>query len=497
MDSADAVHEHLVRMVTERSVDSPAWSEYSMVFLSNQVQAIIRRGITEAKQAKVQARDSKRAAAVAESLRECGTLGKQAGLLLNVLRAVGGRLPTTHQAEPGGAVATRSPEAFDDLSADRHAYEVKGSIDERKGDRVAGLREGGVYREAELVGAAHITLSIGSLSGAWTATLPRVTHIAEVKRAIGKSRDIPPGTITLFGAGIEGALPGDLQIGRLDHTGISDAAILSMVIRPWDNKTAVKALYASLGGAQWTQKQNWMTKQNPEEWYGLTVDKAGTVTKLMLGDNGLTGAVPQDLDQLVAVQDLETLGKIPTEIQLLTNLVHCDLHGNEIVGCIPAELCSLSKLATIDLSSNQMSGCIPRELGKLRGLKVLNLDCNSLTGPIPRELGNCTALETLSLHRNMLSGLVSPDLFPREMTALTELYLSANRFAGTLPEEVANLTGAVEIYFNGNLLHGKIPSGFGQLPRLVGLNLSNNRFHGVDQFGTLMGRLNKDCFVSL
>ena len=78
------------------------------------------------------------------------------------------------------------------------------------------------------------------------------------------------------------------------------------------------------------------------------------------------------------------VGRIPSQIGLLTNLSRLSLTG-------------ISSLAGF-------SGTIPTELGKLIALTTLVITVNSLTGTIPTELGNLSRLSYLSLTDNFLTG---------------------------------------------------------------------------------------------
>ena len=122
------------------------------------------------------------------------------------------------------------------------------------------------------------------------------------------------------------------------------------------DREALVALYDATGGANWTNSTNWKTAAPLGEWYGVTTDAADRVTRLSLGDNGLTGPIPEELG-------------------------------------------SLSNLEWLSLSRNELTGPIPEELGSLSNLEVLALGGNALTGPIPEELGSLSSLSLLALWR--------------------------------------------------------------------------------------------------
>ncbi len=179
-----------------------------------------------------------------------------------------------------------------------------------------------------------------------------------------------------------------------------------------EDRAVLEALYNATGGADWTNKANWLSARPTREWYGVTTDANGRVNGLYLWENQLTGTIPAELGSL-------------------TNLNILNLSSNQLSGPIPAELGSLANLTFLSLSSNQLSGQIPVELGNLANLTYLFLYANQLTGTIPTELGNLTNLEILNLHNNQLTGSIPAEL--GRLTNLTALYLAGNQLTGCVP----------------------------------------------------------------
>ena len=164
------------------------------------------------------------------------------------------------------------------------------------------------------------------------------------------------------------------------------------------DREALVALYNATDGDNWRvwnfQENNWLSGDTIGEWYGVTTDDDGRVTKLELYGFGLNG-------------------EIPSELANLTNLMVLELGNSLLSGEIPPELGDLSNLELLDLSGNdwedsELTGAIPPELGRLSNLRELYLQRNRLSGEIPPELGNLTNLEVLYLFGNHLSGCV-PD----------------------------------------------------------------------------------------
>ena len=120
-------------------------------------------------------------------------------------------------------------------------------------------------------------------------------------------------------------------------------------------------LYNATDGPGWENSEKWLSEAPLDQWYGVFTDCDGTVPKLVLNDNQLSGPIPPELGGL-------------------TNLEGLDLYGNQLTGAIPAELGSLTNLERLLLYGNQLTGAIPAELGGLTNLQWLFLFANQLTG---------------------------------------------------------------------------------------------------------------------
>ena len=125
-------------------------------------------------------------------------------------------------------------------------------------------------------------------------------------------------------------------------------------------RAALEALYEATGGVNWTDNINWLSDAPVGEWYGVTTDDSGRVTKLSLGGNQLSGEIPPELGSLANLEWLwlssnQLSGEIPPELGSLSNLEWLLLIGNQLSGEIPPELAGLSNLTTLSLSGNQLS----------------------------------------------------------------------------------------------------------------------------------------------
>ncbi len=211
-----------------------------------------------------------------------------------------------------------------------------------------------------------------------------------------------------------------------------------------EDREALVALYNATDGDNWRFNTNWLSDRPLGEWYGVTTDGAGRVTKLELyafaTSDGDTVAIGVDTGVRVGNR---LAGTIPSEVGSLTNLGHLDLSANQLTGTIPSDLGSLTNLQVLGLWNNQLTGPIPSELGRLTDLQALGLENNQLTGEIAPELGRLTNLQYLNLHGNQLRGTIPSEL--GNLSSLEWLALSANpRLTGSLP---GTFTGLANLDF--------------------------------------------------
>jgi Leucine-rich repeat (LRR) protein len=140
-----------------------------------------------------------------------------------------------------------------------------------------------------------------------------------------------------------------------------------------------------------------------------------------------------------------------------------------------------SQFLKLSLSSNVLMGGIPWEFDKLRHLERLYLAQNRLVSadstPIFGALSNCTSLQKLSLRNNALKRDLPGSIGQLSQT-LFYLSLTENRFTGSIPQEMSNLTGLIMLYLGGNLLSGSLPSALGGMSTLQKLQLSGNNLEG-------------------
>jgi Leucine-rich repeat (LRR) protein len=237
------------------------------------------------------------------------------------------------------------------------------------------------------------------------------------------------------------------------------------------------------------------------------------VTELILFTNKISGPIPLELFDLtkLAVLDLydnNLSGVIPEDLEKLTNLSNLYLSKNNFSGQLPAAFGQLSKLEQIWINENDLTGPILDSFGDMENLQSLLLSQNDFTGGLPATFAKLQLLETLDLDENRDLFYSATDrtfpLFLLDMPALTRLsmrevfltgeiptmsegkfpklqilYLDANKFTGSLSNNIAWIQSLERLTLSNNVqLGGNIPRDLGEMPALKVLDLSGCQFDG-------------------
>lgn len=187
------------------------------------------------------------------------------------------------------------------------------------------------------------------------------------------------------------------------------------------------------------------------------------VESLYLAGNGFHGHIPEEMGALRTLKHLflntnQLWGEIPESIGDLTALQKLHLNHNKLSGEIPAALGRASKLHQLELHNNELSGQLPPELGSLKELVQLDLNDNELEGGVPTSYGDLSQLHRLDLHNNLLEGPIPQHLFDSQMSQLSLVNLSNNRFTGHIPLGLCRMVHLASLNLEGNKgLVGQVP----------------------------------------
>ncbi|KAL6124192.1 hypothetical protein ACLB2K_076707 [Fragaria x ananassa] len=226
--------------------------------------------------------------------------------------------------------------------------------------------------------------------------------------------------------------------------------------------------------------------------------------------NNLTGEIPSSLGNLSSLESFSLIdnnlkGNVPSPLCQWTKLTMFSFAANRLSGIIPSCFYNLSGIVVFDVAHNQLGGSLPSNLSHaFPKLQLFFIGSNQFTGAIPSSISSATNLAEFQCSFNNLSGQV-PNLqnlhnlvtfsidannlgigkhgdlsFVSDLinaTQLVNLAFSSNKFGGTLPTSISNLsTNLWILVMGGNYLHGSIPTGLGNLVNLQLLGLEENNF---------------------
>ncbi|WP_088894788.1 DUF4347 domain-containing protein [Leptolyngbya ohadii] len=306
-----------------------------------------------------------------------------------------------------------------------------------------------------------------------------------------------PGTATITMTLKDGSAEQTIKTFNLTVSGTLNA----------DDYAALKALYQSTDGANWTDNTGWrdwdFSSTTPpavsvvSQWEGVTLT-GDRVTALSLISNQLSGTLPAEFVNLSELKALDLShnqlsGSIPVELGNLTKLEQLNLEDNQLSDGIPTQFGNLSNLVYLNLASNPLSGTLPATLGNLSNLNELILHSNQLSGSVPTSFGNLSNLKTLNLYENQLTGSIPTEL--SNLTSLTALRLYDNQLSGSIPSSLGNLSNLMFLNVANNQLSGSVPSELGNLSNLVRLNLFKNQLSS--SIPAELGNLNKLSLFNL
>ncbi|KAL3683269.1 hypothetical protein R1sor_001291 [Riccia sorocarpa] len=258
------------------------------------------------------------------------------------------------------------------------------------------------------------------------------------------------------------------------QTNDRDLAALQALAKAWSGSNALSS---------------WIgTDPCGELWAGITCDSDGNVTQLELTNRNISGSIPPDIGNLVALESLdltlnrELVGKLPPELGNLTNLKQLSIQQCSISGSIPQELSNLLQLEFLAVNDNQMVGNIPAQIGRLSKLYWFDISQNQIAGSLPVSSGkdgigldNLTSIKHLHFNNNSLGGSIPPEIF--KLPNLIHLLLDSNSFIDTIPNNSSS--SILILRLDNNRLTGPIPSVWSNMTSVVEIHINNNQLSGT------------------
>ncbi len=147
---------------------------------------------------------------------------------------------------------------------------------------------------------------------------------------------------------------------------------------------ALKTLYTSTKGDEWTNNSYWMKGINHLDfstWHGINIHN-GDVSELQLTSNALKGEIEADVDKLYGLRRL-------------------DLSHNELKGKVPVQIARLDQLEELYLNNNAFSGYMDLEFSTLPRIRKMHLYHNNLSSIPDFSFNNVVDHSQVSLRAEM------------------------------------------------------------------------------------------------
>lgn len=192
-----------------------------------------------------------------------------------------------------------------------------------------------------------------------------------------------------------------------------------------------------------------------------------------------TSVIPgfRQLEQLY-LENNEFTGTLGIHFAAESNLTHFDVSDNEFTGVIPTHLFQMTNLEVLDLHDNEFT-TLPAAFQPNNKLDLLALQKNNFQGQrLPSTINQLSALTHLDVSQNKFTGEIPSEI--GTLSGLTYLFMAENDFtAGTIPYWVEGLTNIEELSFKSTQRTGSIPDFMGSLSKMVLLDLDSNNLVGT------------------
>jgi Leucine-rich repeat (LRR) protein len=245
-------------------------------------------------------------------------------------------------------------------------------------------------------------------------------------------------------------------------------------------RNILQQLFDATGGTSWHNRDRWNDSGFDYcSWYGITCTLDSLVESIILGSNHLVGTLPTEVFQFVKLKNLWLYSNVIDVnfqgIEQATNLESLVLDSTKL-GSLEGIGSALS-LKELDIRFNNLGGRLPTELDRLTNLERFLCSDNAFTGPVP-EFTALRNLKTLRMGDNKMVGTLPS--FSRN-PVLESLELSHNNMAGTIPTTLLNAADpslTIFLDLSENSLTGQIPSELVRFSDMT-LLLRNNQIEEI------------------
>ncbi|XP_009794479.1 receptor-like kinase TMK4 isoform X1 [Nicotiana sylvestris] len=269
-----------------------------------------------------------------------------------------------------------------------------------------------------------------------------------------------------------------------------------------DDASVMSKLLSSLS----PPPSGWSTSQPFCSWKNVNCDKSSTtVTSINLDSQSVSGSLPPELNQLsnlktLSVQNNQLSGPLPS-FSNMSNLAEIFLDNNQFTSVPQGFLLGVPNLVTLSISENgklspwqiptyltestnlgsfyasnsSIIGVIPDFFDSFPNLMNLRLSYNNLTGSLPASFRG-SEIRNLWLN-NQLKGLSGTINVIENMTQLSQVWLHANSFTGSIPD-LSNCESIFDLQLRDNQFTGVVPESVMTLPKLLNITLQNNKLQG-------------------
>lgn len=180
----------------------------------------------------------------------------------------------------------------------------------------------------------------------------------------------------------------------------------------------------------------------------------------------LRGSKTDATPAVVKVKLQSSVGKISSDLGLLSHLKHLDLSRCGIRGALPSSIGAWTALKYFNVASNYLNGSLPDSIAKWTNLEYFNLATNQgLTGSMPDSTRRWTALKFFDVSHNQFTGTLP--IARGQWMMLEYFVVRGNIYRDSLPELLGQWTNLVAFDVSMNWITGTLPPIIGQWTNLT------------------------------